>query len=96
MLFEDKLDMIKSQLKHYEMFQDHHKVFIKIPSMIDIEQLDYNESNILFHAIDELESDNSHSNSLIVLECDVDRINGKDLLYLLTKLNELKRSAYHI
>jgi len=96
MHFEDKLDMMKSQLKHYEMFQDHHMVFIKIPSMIDIEQLEYNESNILFHAIDELESDNSHADSLIILECDVDRIGGKDLLYLLTKLNELKRSSYDI
>jgi len=96
MHFENKLDMIKSQLKHYEMFQEHHTVFIKIPSMIDIEQLEYNESNILFHVIDELESDDSHADSLIVLECDVDRIDGKGLLYLLTKLNELKRSAYDI
>lgn len=96
MHFEDKLDMMKSQLKHFEMFQEHHKVFIKIPSIIDIEQLDCNDANTFIHAIDELESDNSHADSLIVLECDVDKINGEELLYLLTELNELKRSVYDI
>lgn len=96
MSFEDKIDMIKSQLKYFEIFQDHHKVFVKIPSTIDIEQLSYKGSNTFFHTLNEIESDNSFAESLRVLECDIEKINRKELLYLLTELNTLQRGNYDI
>jgi hypothetical protein len=96
MSFGDKIDMIKSQLKHFEIFQDHHTVFVKIPSVIDIEQFGYKGTDILFHTVDEIESENSFSDSDTVLECDIEKINSEALLYLLTKLNTLRRRSYDI
>lgn len=94
--FEDKIDMIKSQLKHFEIFQDDNKVFVKIPSMMDLNELSYQGSDILFHTIDEIENDNSVSNDMTVIEIDIHTTNREGLLSLLSELNMLYRKAYDI
>jgi len=47
--------MVKSQLKYFKMFQYDYKVYVKISSILDIEQLRYKGTAILFYTIDEIE-----------------------------------------
>ena len=91
MPYADKMNMIKSQLKRFEIFQYKRKLFVKVPALIDLNNLKYKESDILFYTVDEIEDNNSISDDISILECDINKINGENLLNLIAELNMLYR-----
>jgi hypothetical protein len=80
-----KINMIKSQLKRFEIFQDESKIFVKIPSIIDLDELDCKDEGVVFHTIDEVEYENTISSDSTILECDINKLDSEDLLHLLTE-----------